>query len=144
MQTQRPETALFAIILNAEEMETLVYALRVYELTRERDRGMGVDHIGASGSDAILLRQQLEEISKPKYQRPYTGKTVGEKFRFYRNRAGISQVNLEQQVGFGLGTLSRIENDRMNPSKEVIFRFAKAINLQKHEIWDILNLENIY
>ena len=60
--------------------------------------------------------------------------TLGEKIRMFRKRAGISQSNLELEIDASFGSLSRIENDQTNPTKETLMKIAKVLNLREDEI----------
>jgi len=44
---------------------------------------------------------------------------LGEKIKTYRNRAGISQLDLEMEIGASPGSISRIENGVINSKKRL-------------------------
>ena len=43
--------------------------------------------------------------------------TLGNKIRAFRERAGLSQMQLELEIEMSPGSLSRIENNQVNPTK---------------------------
>jgi transcriptional regulator with XRE-family HTH domain len=59
---------------------------------------------------------------------------IGSKIRFFRERANLSQFELEQKIDASPGSLSRIENNITNPTKETIDKLVKALNLNFNEI----------
>lgn len=59
--------------------------------------------------------------------------TLGKKLRFFRTRAGVSQQEIENEIGLSSGTLSRIENGETNPTKETLFKIIKLLKLGKLE-----------
>lgn len=58
------------------------------------------------------------------------GVKLGNKIRFFRKRAGLSQFKLENEIGAAPGSLSRIENGEVNPTKETLekIRYSLKIN----------------
>jgi transcriptional regulator with XRE-family HTH domain len=60
--------------------------------------------------------------------------TLGQKLRNFRKRSGLSQLELEAEVGASSGTISRIENGEVNPTKETILRIASTLKLTNHEL----------
>ena len=68
-------------------------------------------------------------------------KTLGEKIRNFRKRAGMSQFDLEVQIGASPGSLSRIENGEVNPTKETINKIVKELNLDDFEILDLYSIK---
>ena len=60
--------------------------------------------------------------------------TLGAKIRFFRKRAGMSQMDLEMGINGAAGMLSRIESGQVNPSKETVLEVSKALKLNKREI----------
>jgi len=66
--------------------------------------------------------------------------TLGQKIRMYRERAGLSQMELELEIGASPGSLSRIENGQTNPTKETILRLAKHTSLSDLELNDLLSI----
>jgi transcriptional regulator with XRE-family HTH domain len=59
--------------------------------------------------------------------------TLGQKVRFFRKRKKISQLELELTISAAGGSISRIENDVVNPTKETLFEIAEAFKLTSHE-----------
>lgn len=67
--------------------------------------------------------------------------TLGEKIRKYRLKSGISQFDLETMIETSSGSISRIENNIVSPTKETIKKISNALNLNTSEIADLFNLE---
>ncbi len=68
-------------------------------------------------------------------------KSVGQKIRQFRKRAGISQFELENTIGLSPGHLSRIENGQIEPTKETIIDIAYALRLNTREIASLFGIE---
>jgi len=60
--------------------------------------------------------------------------TLGNKIRVFRKLKGLSQLDLELAIGASTGTISRIENNDTNPSKETILKIAKVLGLNHLEL----------
>lgn len=60
-------------------------------------------------------------------------KHLGRKLKYFRQRAKISQFKLEDQLGLSNGSLSRIENEMINPTKETMMKIITALKLSKLE-----------
>lgn len=76
--------------------------------------------------------------------KPYTVSqniTLGERIKNFRQRAGISQFNLEIEIGAAPGSLSRIEAGKVNPSKETLLRIINALNLKSFEAMTLFDLK---
>lgn len=67
--------------------------------------------------------------------------TLGERIRYFRKRAGLSQMELECEVELSAGTVSRIENNTTNPTKETLLKIINFLNLNDFEIATIFNLD---
>jgi len=46
--------------------------------------------------------------------------SIGDKVKNFRKQAGMSQFNLELEIGASTGSISRIENNQINPTKETL------------------------
>jgi len=66
--------------------------------------------------------------------------TLGDKIKYYRQRAKKSQLDLELETGLSTGTISRIENGNINPTKETLTRIAERLSLKPSEIAYLLGL----
>lgn len=64
--------------------------------------------------------------------------TLGSKLRYFRKRAKMSQMQLENEIGAAAGSLSRIENNEVNPTKETLQNISKFLNLKPTEIGYLL------
>ena len=69
---------------------------------------------------------------------------LGNKIRAFRERAGLSQMQLELEIEMSPGSLSRIENNQVNPTKETILNIAKALNLTDSQISYLFGLNLDY
>lgn len=65
---------------------------------------------------------------------------IGEKIKQYRQRANLSQLDLETEIGASVGSISRIENGTVNPTKETIYLVSKTLNLSDRELLDLLGI----
>ncbi len=59
--------------------------------------------------------------------------TLGNRIKFFRKRAKISQFKLEEQIGASAGSLSRIESGEVNPTKETLEKIVKSLGLNIRE-----------
>lgn len=59
--------------------------------------------------------------------------SLGNKIRFFRKRAGLSQFNLELAIGASAGMISRIENGMVNPKRETLKKISKELSLNEYE-----------
>lgn len=59
---------------------------------------------------------------------------VGQRLRYFRRKADISQMQLELQIEASPGSISRIESGEVNPTKETIAKIAKVLNLSDREV----------
>lgn len=60
--------------------------------------------------------------------------SLGRKIKYFRERAGLTQFELELALRTSPGSISRIEKDKTNPTKETLLRLASELNLNKFEI----------
>lgn len=65
---------------------------------------------------------------------------IGQRIRNFRKRAGMSQLDLELELGSGEGSISRIENGRVNPGKETILAIAQILDLSNSEVADLMGV----
>lgn len=59
---------------------------------------------------------------------------IGKRLRYFRERAGISQLELETEINSSSGVISRIEKGKTNPTKETLNRIIKALDLSPIEV----------
>lgn len=69
--------------------------------------------------------------------------TLGEKIRHYRKRAGLSQLELEVEIGAATGSISRIEGGVVNPTKETLQAIAAVLKLDNTELSDLFGLQQL-
>ncbi len=67
--------------------------------------------------------------------------TLGQKIRRYRKRAGMSQLSLELAIEASPGSLSRIENGKVNPTKETLVDIARVLKLETRGIASLFGIE---
>jgi transcriptional regulator with XRE-family HTH domain len=67
--------------------------------------------------------------------------SLGEKIKFYRKRAGLSQLELETSIEASPGSLSRIESGQVNPTKETLSKISRVLKLKSSEVADLLDLK---
>lgn len=67
--------------------------------------------------------------------------TTGEKIKNFRKRAGMSQMELENELNAATGSISRIEAGKVNPTKETILQLAKIMKLTESELSDLLGVK---
>lgn len=70
------------------------------------------------------------------------GKNTGKLLKFFREHQKKSQLEIESTVGISSGSLSRIENGSVNPTKETIQKIAVALNLNDWEMKYVLGKYN--
>lgn len=58
----------------------------------------------------------------------------GNKIKYFRKRASLSQFELELKAGFANGVICRIEKGLTNPSKETLHKIAQVLNLSQVEL----------
>jgi len=52
--------------------------------------------------------------------------TIGKKVKKFRNKAGLSQIELESMLDASSGSLSRIESGEVNPTKEMLNKLNRG------------------
>src|SRR5690554_1416793 len=67
--------------------------------------------------------------------------TVGEKIKKYRLQKGLSQFELEDKIDASTGSLSRIENGQVNPTKETLVKIIEALDLKSYDAGSLFNLD---
>lgn len=66
---------------------------------------------------------------------------VGNKIKNYRQKLKLSQMDLELNMGAANGSISRIENGIVKPTKETLSKISKALKLKPSEVADLLGLK---
>ncbi len=59
--------------------------------------------------------------------------SLGRKIKYFRKRAGLSQLELEAAINASIGSISRIENNLVNPTKETMLEISYALKLHPIE-----------
>ena len=68
-------------------------------------------------------------------------KSSGKRIKFFRERAGLSQMDLELAIGASSGSLSRIERERGNPTKSTLINIVYATKLNTEEIASLFGID---
>src|SRR5689334_10668509 len=58
---------------------------------------------------------------------------LGQKIRNFRIRSGKSQMELELEIGASAGSISRMENGEVNPSKQTLTKIIEVLGLVSFE-----------
>ncbi|MFS8131462.1 MAG: helix-turn-helix domain-containing protein [Candidatus Dojkabacteria bacterium] len=66
---------------------------------------------------------------------------LGQKIRNFRIRTGRSQLELEIEMESSSGSLSRIENGEVNPTKETLMKLITILNLSSFEAATLFGFE---
>jgi transcriptional regulator with XRE-family HTH domain len=61
---------------------------------------------------------------------------LGKAVAFLREAKGLKQQELAQKIGIKPGTLNQYESGRRGMSEDLLYRVAKALELDLLEIWD--------
>ena len=59
---------------------------------------------------------------------------LGARIKYFRKRSGLKQMDLELRAGLPNGTISRIEHNKVNPSKETLRKIAEILKLHHREL----------
>lgn len=68
--------------------------------------------------------------------------TLGRKLYAFREDRKISQTKVEVETGLSFGTISRIENGAINPTKETLHRISTCLNLDSYEFTYLLGFNS--
>ena len=66
---------------------------------------------------------------------------IGDLIRKYRTDRKISQMTAELELELSPGSLSRIENEVINPNKETIIKIAQYLNIPTFEVAQTIGLD---
>ena len=66
---------------------------------------------------------------------------IGEKLKYFRKRAKLSQFELEIMLETSMGSISRIESGEVNPNKETIIKISDILKLNMVEVASLFNLD---
>jgi transcriptional regulator with XRE-family HTH domain len=69
--------------------------------------------------------------------------TLGEKIKLFRERASMTQMDLELSANLSFGTVSKLERDLRDPGKRVLFKLIEALDLDPKEAAYLFEI-NIY
>lgn len=71
-----------------------------------------------------------------------SGPAIGEKIKYFRTRAGVSQLDLELSINASSGSVSRIESGKVNPTKETIRLIGLALGVSREELHQLFQIPN--
>jgi transcriptional regulator with XRE-family HTH domain len=77
-------------------------------------------------------------------QHRVTHSSIGAKVKYFRARGGLSQLELELAIGAAQGSISRIESDKVNPTKETLEKISQVLHLSSYELdylWGLTDKE---
>jgi transcriptional regulator with XRE-family HTH domain len=66
---------------------------------------------------------------------------LSQRLKRFRLNKKMSQLDLEVITGIAFGTISRIEHERINPTKETLFKIALALQLNQNETIELFELD---
>lgn len=66
---------------------------------------------------------------------------LGNKIRNFRLRAGLSQFKLEELINASPGSISRIENGEVNPTKETLVKIIEVLNIKSKDAALLFDLD---
>jgi transcriptional regulator with XRE-family HTH domain len=67
--------------------------------------------------------------------------TSGKQIKHFRQRAKLTQIELELRINASFGSISRIENGVTNPTKETLLLIAMALGLNSIETATLFGIE---
>jgi transcriptional regulator with XRE-family HTH domain len=67
--------------------------------------------------------------------------TIGQKIKYFRERAGMSQLDLEVAIDASTGSISRMETGKVNPTKETLISIVDVLDIKGHEAASLFNLD---
>lgn len=59
-----------------------------------------------------------------------------ENLKYWRTKAGLTQEQLSEKIGYGTGYISEIESRNMFPKPETIDAIAKALNISAYQLFE--------
>ncbi len=68
---------------------------------------------------------------------------IGIQVKKLRKLRKMSQMDLELEAKLAFGTISRIENQKTNPTKETLFRITQILKLNEEEFLQLMGFEHL-
>lgn len=65
---------------------------------------------------------------------------LGDLLKEYRKRSGLTQLDLEISIRAANGSISKIEKNKINPTKETLLKIANTLDLSKEEKMKLFNI----
>lgn len=59
-----------------------------------------------------------------------------ENLKYWRNKAGLTQEQLSEKIGYGLGYISEIESRNMFPKPETIDAISRALGISAAQLFE--------
>jgi transcriptional regulator with XRE-family HTH domain len=69
--------------------------------------------------------------------------SLGQKIKYFRKRAQLSQFELEIKAGLSSGVISRIEHSQINPTKETLMNLSNILDLNREETIYLLSPDKL-
>ncbi len=69
--------------------------------------------------------------------------SLGRRIRYYRERDKMTAKTLAARLGVSPSAISKIENDKINPSMEMLQKISEVINVPVGELFIEGEIENI-
>lgn len=69
-------------------------------------------------------------------------KTLGEIIRSERLERNLTMIDLAEAVGTSQSAISVIENDKRFPSEETLLKIGNALNMDKNDLTELIELRN--
>jgi len=67
---------------------------------------------------------------------------IGNNIKKYRKLAGLTQSQLAQKCNKSLGTINKIENNKRNPSFDLVFKITEVLNIKMEQLKAEVHIEN--
>lgn len=67
--------------------------------------------------------------------------SLGQKIRSFRKAVGISQQELEIAIETSFGTISRIEHNQTNPTKETLLKIISTLNIGPYDAASLFEID---
>lgn len=68
---------------------------------------------------------------------------IGKRIKKLRTKRGLSQLDLELLINASSGSISRIENGKVNPTKETLASISRGLSLNYEEAIILFGIEEI-
>ncbi len=69
---------------------------------------------------------------------------IGKRLKYFREKKGLSQSQLETEADLSFGSISRTENGLTNPTKETLLKIADLLKLNNEEIIYLIHPDKLF